>query len=106
MLPGVQKTQQPTIDGSGKGDGRPGKKESRQRLVKVGGRGRRPATKVSTIGNESGGRRRGQWRQERWQQQKGWWASNGNSDSNKESYGKGGKGGRQRGLCPGRRERW
>ena len=44
MLPGMQRTQQPTIDGSGKGDGQ-------QRLVKVDDRGWRLVTKVSTIGN-------------------------------------------------------
>ncbi len=71
-----------------------GTRESQQRLAKVGDRGWRPAMKVSTICNESGGRQRGQWPQEQWRWQKGWWVSNGNDDGNKENDGEGGEGGR------------
>ena len=53
MLLGGRRMQQPTIDGSGEGDGQPVLERQgsgqRQAKVGVGVRGWQPATKVSTI---------------------------------------------------------
>jgi hypothetical protein len=49
MLLGTQKMQQPTIDESGKCDGRPVQEQQGSGRKKTGLRRRWPATKVSTI---------------------------------------------------------
>ncbi len=60
MLPGVQRTQQPTIDGSGGGDGRQGKEshnDSGWRRSATGDGGRRRKCRQSAtrvVGNEEG----------------------------------------------------
>ena len=90
MLLSMQRTQQPTINESGEGDRRPGQKsqDSGWQRSATGDGGRRRKCRQSA----SGGRQRGQLWQERWQRQKGWWASNGNGDGEEE--GNGSKGGR------------
>ncbi len=89
MLLSVQRMQQPTINESGKCDGRPGQKsqDSGWQRLATGDGGRRQKCRQSA----SDGRQRGQWWQEQWQWQKGWWASNDNGDGKEE--GNGSKGG-------------
>jgi hypothetical protein len=74
MLRGVQRTQQPTIDGSGKGDGRPGKESHDsgwQRLATGdGGRQkkcRKSATRVAGGEEGDGGKSDGDGKKGGWQ---------------------------------------